>query len=121
MSMLVRPPGIATKPRPKLLIAEDDEDARVALGTLLGDHYEIVLRESVESALSTYAQSHPDLLVVDYSLPDATGVRLLETIRENWGERTPAIMISAHRDRRTLWRQAGFAAFVEKPFRTLDL
>jgi len=107
--------------RARLLIAEDDEDARLALGTLLGDHYDLVLQESVAKALRSYEESPPDLLVVDYRLPDATGVRLLETLREQWIQPAPAIMISAHRDRRSLSRQAGFAAFVEKPFRTLDL
>jgi two-component system KDP operon response regulator KdpE len=107
--------------RARLLVAEDDEDARMALGILLRDHYELVLRESVEAALRSYEQAPPDLLVVDYGLPDATGVRLLEVVRENWEQPAPAIMISAHRDRRSLSRQAGFSAFVEKPFRTLDL
>jgi CheY-like chemotaxis protein len=111
----------ASKARARLLIAEDDEDARLALGILLRDHYELVLRESVATALRSYEQAPPDLLVVDYGLPDATGIHLLEAIRENWGRSAPAIMISAHRDRRSLCRQAGFSAFVEKPFRTLDL
>jgi DNA-binding NtrC family response regulator len=121
MSLIAPQEAAITKARPRLLIAEDDEDVRLALGTLLSDHYDLVLQESVESALRSYATSHPDLLVVDYGLPDATGVHLLEAIRQSWGELTPAIMISAHRDRRALCRQAGFAEFVEKPFRTLDL
>src|SRR5689334_7359103 len=100
MSEIAAPENAIVRVRPKLLIAEDDEDAQLALGMLLGDHYEVVLRPSVESTLSSYAAAHPDLLVVDYGLPDATGVRLLEAIRQGWGESTPAIMISAHRDRR---------------------
>ena len=108
--------------RPKLLIAEDDEDARLALGTLLSPQYEVCLRECVADALCSYDELHPDLLVVDYALPDATGVQLLERIHDRCGQAVaPAIMISAYRNQRLRSRQAGFQAFLEKPYRTLDL
>ena len=108
--------------RPRLLIAEDDEDARLALGTLLSSQYDIRLEECVEGALRSYGEARPDLLVVDYALPDATGVQLLEEIQARCGEAVaPAIMISAYRDQRLRSRRAGFHAFVEKPYRTLDL
>ena len=108
--------------RPRLLIAEDDEDARLALGTLLCPQYEICLEECVEGALRSYREERPDLLVVDYALPDATGVQLLQRIQQRCAEAVaPAIMISAYRDQRLRSRRAGFEAFLEKPYRTLDL
>jgi CheY-like chemotaxis protein len=111
----------AARVRRRVLVAEDDADLRLALATVLGDVYEVVLEDSVGSALAIYPVATPDLLVVDYALPDATGVDLLEAIRKSWGVPAPAIMISAHSESRQLSRGAGFAAFVEKPLRTLDL
>jgi CheY-like chemotaxis protein len=111
----------AAHARRRLLIAEDDEDVRFALSALLGEHYELVLEDSVASALRRYAHEPPDLLVVDYGLPDATGVELLEAIRESCGCEPAAILISANSEPRRFCRQAGFLAFVEKPLRTLDL
>jgi len=107
--------------RPRILVAENDAETRRALCTLLGDRYDLDLGASMNDALERYALRRPDLLVIDCELPDATGPHLVQTIRKSWGKGPPAILVSTHGERRAVSRDEGFDAFVQKPFRTLDL
>jgi DNA-binding response OmpR family regulator len=108
-------------PRRRVLVVEDDEDLRAALSELLGSRYDLELLESVQDGIEGFAIQRPDVLILDYELPDGTGVRLLEAIRKYWGSQPPAVIVSAHGDRRALCLEAGCTIFLEKPFQTGEL
>jgi two-component system cell cycle response regulator len=78
----------------KLLIIEDDADQRDLIRETLEDHFGRGTVLGVESCAEAMAQdlSSFDLILSDYNLPDATGMDLLDRIREFCN--TPVIMVT---------------------------
>ncbi|MGV8917947.1 MAG: response regulator [Pseudomonas sp.] len=71
----------------------------------------------VAGALEAWQQHCYELVMADWSLPDASGVSLLQTIREKDLD-TPLIMITGRSDRDSVLavRALGISAFFTKPF-----
>ncbi|MCP4002641.1 MAG: response regulator [bacterium] len=102
--------------RPRLLVAEDDPDLAQALAILLGDAYDVSIRDRGRDFAQSFEVERPDVMVVDYQLPDINGLRLVESLWRRHGRATPAIMISAYSNRREASIEAGFEAFLHKPY-----
>ncbi len=105
----------------RVLIAEDDEDSAVTLGTaLLHRGCTVRTARTAQECLDLFAEWQPDVLVCDIGLPDDDGYSLLRRLRErNRGGRfVPAIAVTAlSRDEdRSRTLAAGFAAHLSKPF-----
>lgn len=71
----------------------------------------------VASALQAWQQSDYQLVMADWNLPDACGVSLLQTIREQ-DQEIPLIMITGRSDRDSVLavKSLGISAFFTKPF-----
>jgi two-component system, cell cycle response regulator len=91
-------PGRQKEMRPvdrlKILIVEDDADQRSLICETLEDKFgadsvrcAASLREALEQDLPTF-----DLILADYNLPDATGLELLDQIKQRCD--TPVIMVT---------------------------
>lgn len=65
--------------RPKLLIADGNDDTPDVLTQLLQDKYEIRCCESGKDALALLRSFRPDLLVLDLMLTELDGISLLQT------------------------------------------
>ncbi len=102
--------------RPRLLVAEDDPDLAQALAILLGEAYDVSIRDRGRDFAQSFEVERPDVMVVDYQLPDINGLRLVESLWRRHGRTTPAIMISAYSNRREASIEAGFEAFLHKPY-----
>lgn len=83
-----------------ILLVEDNPDhAELALSTLQGfsrDHeemFQINVVRTGEECLKTLTKDMYDLIVMDYSLPMANGLEVLEKIREK-GVKTPVVMVT---------------------------
>ena len=103
------------KGRPRILVVEDDEDLLLGLEWLLSREYDVRGVTSALAALGRCRQGWPDLLVVDYRLPDLDGVELLRTVRESSRIHSPALMISAYPDGEGRALKQGFDQFLSKP------
>ena len=69
--------------RIRLLLVEDDAGIRFALREFLSTSgYEVSEAESCEGALKAVRQSQPDLLLLDFALPDGDALSLLPRLRE---------------------------------------
>jgi len=114
---------VARRPvlRPRVLVVEDDEDVATALAVMLRTVYDVSVRETARDFLCSYEVERPDVLLVDYELPDMNGIRTLQTLRRYHGGYTPAVMVSAYATRQQASLQAGFDYFVTKPFQRLEL
>ena len=80
---------------------EDDPRVREGLRTLLtGWGCEVELASSREEALRLAHQGSgaPDLLLLDYRLPDGNGPDFVPDLFRRWGSEVPVIVISAERD-----------------------
>ena len=103
------------KGRPRILVVEDDEDLLLGLEWLLSREYDVRGVTSALAGLNRCREGWPDLLVVDYRLPDLDGVEFLRTVRESSRVQSPALMISAYPDGEGRALRHGFEEFLAKP------
>jgi len=84
------------KPMKKLLIIEDNEIQRKSIVELIGaEDLEIDAAETGKEAIKKMSATHYDCVVLDLSLPDMDGAKLLETIRKDKDiEQTPVVVYS---------------------------
>jgi DNA-binding response OmpR family regulator len=101
--------------RPRILIIEDDHDVAAGLQWTLSQSYDVAAEFSALKALGWCSVHWPDLLIVDFQLPDLDGIELLRVLRESSRVRAPALMISAFEDRASRAIRNGFEDFIAKP------
>jgi DNA-binding response OmpR family regulator len=88
--------------KPTLLYAEDDQETRENYVFILKDYFsDIYLAQNGKEALKIYDEKHPDILLLDISMPLLNGLDLVKIIRKD-DPHTPIIMLSAHSDREKL-------------------
>jgi len=75
-----------------LLIDDEPAIVRVLRPALQGHHYEIVSASTGAEGLSQLEKHHPDLILLDLSLPDMDGVTLAGLLRER--TEAPIIVLS---------------------------
>jgi len=103
----------------KLLVVEDDDDARELLVTVLTDEgAEVETAKTADEALAKLEGAHPDVLLSDIGLPGADGFELIRQVRARRPpEALPAIAFTAYSqsEDKEAARRAGFQAHVAKP------
>jgi CheY-like chemotaxis protein len=114
----VRPPeGPAGDRSPLVLIAEDHEDSRDALRTLLDAFgYRVVEAENGRQAVERALAERPDLIVMDMMMPHVDGFQATREIRAVEGLRgVPIVALTAMEGARERVLQAGCDDMVAKP------
>jgi two-component system KDP operon response regulator KdpE len=107
---------------PSVLIVEDDLRMRRYLrGTLADQRLRVVETKSGAEALAQAATHNPDLVVLDYGLPDMDGIEVTKKLRE-WTA-MPIIIVSArHAEPEKIAAfDAGVNDYLTKPFSTGEL
>jgi PAS domain S-box-containing protein len=104
----------------RVLLVDDDEDARALVRRLLDDYgVESIEAGDVDTALKLVAESVPHLLVSDISMPGQDGYMLLRQLRDAGldGEHLPALALTAFArpEDRTRALSSGFQAHLGKP------
>ena len=100
-----------------IAIVEDDTAFAAELEEFLsGLGYTVKSYSSAQTFLTAVRQKECDLLIVDWSIPDLTGIEVIEYIRKFHPD-MPSIMLTARNDRRDIIRglEAGADDFVSKP------
>jgi CheY-like chemotaxis protein len=79
-----------------ILIVDDEPDTLTYFSSLLQDEgYETVLADNGEEALKKLAAVKPDLITLDVSMPETSGVRCYRELRGNdTYKNIPVIMIT---------------------------
>jgi DNA-binding NarL/FixJ family response regulator len=98
------------------MLADDETRVRFALRVLLSRQAGVeVAGEAVNAAglLALLAQGSPDLLLLDWELPDVAGAPLVAAVR-GLCPRLPIIVLSGRPDVRRAALAAGADAFVSK-------
>lgn len=101
-----------------ILIVEDVELNRELLVQLLGDDYRLVLAADGVAALERAADSKPDLILMDLSLPRIDGWEATRRLKTDEAlARIPVIVLSAHamRGDEERARACGCDDFLTKP------
>jgi DNA-binding response OmpR family regulator len=81
-----------TQRRPRILVVDDDEQARMLLRTtLLGAGYEVAVAGDGETALAEIAQNPPALILLDMVMPNLNGWGVIRRLPE---KAPPVIAVS---------------------------
>ena len=68
----------------KILVIDDDPNLVVYLTTLLGDHgYSTVSAKDGKEGLEKIQSEKPDLVLLDITMPEKSGVRFYRDLKEN--------------------------------------
>ncbi len=109
-----------TSARPLVLVADDHEDTRLLFRTVLEIRgYRVIEAADGEETVRTAESAHPDLILMDGSLPRLSGVDATRQIRksDHIGH-VPIVFISGHAGATSLAlaREAGCDEYLVKPF-----
>ena len=81
---------------PVALIIDDEEDICFLLGIVLKQkHYEVVNSNSLKEGRKKLEELKPEVLFLDISLPDGSGLSEIKTFRKQFPE-MKIVMMSAH-------------------------
>lgn len=111
----------------KVLVVDDEADARDLLARVLGDcHADVMSTGLVAEALLMIENERPHVLVSDIGMPDMDGFELLKRVRalgQSRGGNLPAIALTAfaRSEDRTRALRAGFLVHVAKPVNPSEL
>src|SRR5437764_8043738 len=101
-----------------ILIVDDEAAIRESLQTLLEmEGFNVVTASTGDEGISAAAEQPFDLVLLDYALPDCTGLDVLREIRER-DPQMSVIMITAYGTVENAVRaiQCGAANFIQKPW-----
>ena len=103
----------------KVLLLEDD----VALSDLLNEHlvdkgFEVTLCTNGQVALEALIEKKFDIALLDINTPQISGIDVLKTIRKEYKNNTPTIILTAYQDTKHLKEsfENGVDDYIKKPF-----
>ncbi|MET0753560.1 MAG: response regulator transcription factor [Pyrinomonadaceae bacterium] len=101
----------------KILVVDDESQITWALRrTLSAHHYQVRTAADGESALETFHDFHPDLVITDLSMPEVSGLDLCRELRKI--SEVPIIVLSVKGDEKIKVEalDAGADDYITKPF-----
>ena len=107
----------------RLLIVDDDPELlRFLLDELSANGHQCIGCDNGQDALLRWRQESFDLVVLDWTLPDFSGVELCRRLRSS-GNTTPVLMLTARDDvdERVRALDAGVDDYLTKPFNLKEL
>ena len=111
----------------RILVVDDDSDARDLMARTLGRHgADVATAGSVAAALSVFDQRPPEVLVSDIGMPDADGYALIRQVRQRTrtqGGAVKAIALTAfaRSEDRVKALRAGYQLHLAKPIEPKEL
>lgn len=102
----------------KILIVDDAEFLRVRITKMLsGDGFQVFEAENGLKAVATYKEIHPDLVLMDVTMPEMDGLTALKEIRK-FDPSAKVIMLTALGQESVVLEavKSGARDFVVKPF-----
>jgi two-component system cell cycle response regulator len=119
------PPAPAPAPlRARLLVADDEADAREALTQALADEHDVITAADGQQALDLARAQHPALVLLDLNMPLLDGFEVLEQLRaEPATEEIPVILVTGRGDDAGKVRglDLGAVDYLQKPFSEREL
>jgi DNA-binding NtrC family response regulator len=83
-------------PRHRILLIDDDRGIRFGIRNyLVGRDYEVQEAETIQQGEELYRSDTPDLVLLDYSLPDGNAIELLPRLKSSETS-PPVIILTAH-------------------------
>lgn len=107
----------------KILVIDDDRDLlKVVQEWLKFEQYFVDTADSGERCWGFLAAARYDLILLDWELPDTTGIEILRKLRDK-GDRTPVLMLTGKQsiDDRATGLDTGADDYLTKPFHMKEL
>ena len=106
---------------PHILIVEDDSQSRRTLRLALASHgYKVSDAPDGKQALEAFVAGAPDLIVLDWHLPEFDGIQTCRSLRAV--SAVPILMVSGNRlNTKAIALAAGATDYLPKPFSVDEL
>ena len=114
--------GLGQGAMAKVLLVEDSPDlAQLIARELQAASYEVALADNGVSALALHADQQPDLVILDWMLPEMDGLEVLRRLRQS--STTPVLMLTGRDDEidRVVGLEVGADDYLVKPFSMREL
>jgi len=109
----------------KILIADDDQDFSIILRFWLEDNgYEALVADNGSQVVEMALSERPDLILLDYRMPEGSGLVVLNNLKEFLKERMmPVIIVTGIKmhNLNELCKNAGANDFIMKPYEKAEL
>jgi DNA-binding NtrC family response regulator len=101
----------------KVLVVDDEQPIRELLSDVLQRDYQVVEAESGAALQKLFAETQPDVVVLDVRLQDANGLELLPLIKKRWSD-TEVIVLTGQGTMEMALEAGRLGAynFLAKPF-----
>ncbi|GAA0356079.1 response regulator [Bacillus horti] len=107
----------------KILIIDDDKDTRYTFQEICSfAEWNPILASDGRQGVQLYLSENPDLILIDYHMPEMNGLQTLKTIRQM--DQTVPVMVLTVDERQSLADQflaAGANDFALKPIKAIDM
>ena len=108
-----------------MLVVDDEEDLRQSVSMALEEQgYDVVLASDGLEGISAAVEHAPNLVLVDYRMPELDGVEFLNSLRSTEGlSETPVVIITVdpELELRKNASELGIQGFLVKPFSMEEL
>jgi len=116
---------MAAQQAPCVLVVEDEGAQREVLRyNLEAEGFRVAMAENGDEALLLVAEEKPDLIVLDWMLPNVSGIEICRRVKANPDTRNiPIIMLSARSEENDRVRglETGADDYVVKPYSVVEL
>jgi two-component system KDP operon response regulator KdpE len=104
-----------------LVVDDESQIRRVLRATLSSNGYNVIEAKNGQEAIEMVIREHPDLILLDVSMPDMSGLEVCSKIRLSY--EGPIIMVTVRNSERDkiVALDAGADDYVVKPFATGEL
>jgi two-component system phosphate regulon response regulator PhoB len=111
--------------RPTVLLVEDEPAQRELLAyNLEAEGFDVITADNGEDGLILVDENDPDLIVLDWMMPQLSGIEVCRRLKSNSKTRqTPVIMLSARSEEvdRVRGLETGADDYVVKPYSVIEL
>lgn len=108
----------------KILVAEDEAMLRKTIEMKLKkEGYEVVVTTDGKQAIEELEQANPDVIVTDIMMPYASGLEVINFVRQKLNRKTPIIILSAMEQEKVVMEafELGADDYITKPFSLNEL
>jgi DNA-binding response OmpR family regulator len=116
MNAMLGPEKIDAMTKRILIVDDEPQIGEVVSAYLRQESFDTVVKGTVASAISEIEEQPPDLMLLDITLPDGSGLDILRRGAE--GRRIPTIMLTARSEEidRIIGLELGADDYIVKPF-----
>ncbi len=107
-----------------ILVVDDQPQNIRLIGTLLREHYNLLIADNGPKAIETARGKAPDLILLDIMMPEMSGFEVCETLKNNELTREiPIIFLTAKTETEDILKafEIGGVDYVTKPFNALEV